>query len=194
MVDDHPALRAGLTGLLSGESGIRCVGTAASSREVMVALGRRHVDVVVLDYAMGDRDGLSTCFSVKQRPAPPGVVLYTAYADRVFAVPATIAGADAVVSKSAPVAELLDAVIRTAGGDAHPPRLDPELVAAASARLLAEDLTVAGMLMGATPVERIAQILDLPVGTVQARAQRILGRLQAGHRTAAPADALAGVR
>lgn len=179
VVDDHPALRAGLRGLLAGEPDLRCVATAVSSRDLLRTLEDTDVDVVVLDYAMGDRDGLATCFTLKQIPDPPAVVMYTAYADRVFAVPATIAQADAVVSKTAPVGDLLDAIRLAARGEATMPDLDPELVSAASARVLAEDLTVAGMLMGAVPVGQIAEILDLPADAVRQRAQRILSRLQA---------------
>jgi hypothetical protein len=54
-------------------------------------------------------DGLRLCFEVKNRVGGPSVVIYSAYADRFLAAPAKIAQADALVSKTAPVSELLDA-------------------------------------------------------------------------------------
>ena len=101
VVDDHPALRAGLERLLDQEAGYRLLGAVSSEAELAVALQRHRPDVVVMDYALARGDGLSACFRLKQRPHPPGVVLYSAYVDDVFAVPATLAQADAIVSKNA---------------------------------------------------------------------------------------------
>jgi len=189
VVDDHPALRAGLEKLFDAEPGITCVGAVAGTDGLPELVERTEPDVVVLDYALGEDDGLTTCFRIKQLPDPPAVVLYSAYADRVFAVPAAMAQADATVAKSAPVGELLAAVRRVGWGAAQPPPVDPELMEAASARVLVEDLPVAGMLLGGKPVSEIADLLDLPVVEVRARALRIIGRLQAGSRRGREPDA-----
>src|SRR3954469_17848834 len=87
IVDDHPALRAGLRALLEQEPGIVFAGAVPGEKQLMRALPELRPDVVVLDYALGRGDGLSACFRIKQLPHPPAVVLYTAYADDVFAVP-----------------------------------------------------------------------------------------------------------
>jgi DNA-binding NarL/FixJ family response regulator len=182
VVDDHPAVRAGLEGLLIGERGFECVATLAETDGLLQAVSEIRPDVVVLDYALGGDDGLTTCFRVKQRDSPPAVVLYSAYVDRVFAVPAAIAQADATVSKSAPVGELLSAIRDVASGGPRRPALDNELIEAASARLLTDDLPIAAMLLSATPVGDIATIVDTSVTDVRRRALRIIGRLQAGSR------------
>jgi DNA-binding NarL/FixJ family response regulator len=182
VIDDHPALRAGLQGLLAGEPGLNCVGAIAGTEGIDEIVRRTRPDVVVLDYALGDDDGLSACFRLKQRLDPPAVVLYSAYVDNVFAVPAAMAQADATVSKSAPVGELLSAIRHVGSGALARPRLDPELTEAASARLMTEDLPIAGMLLGATPVADIADVLELSVAEVRSSALRIIGRLQAGSR------------
>jgi DNA-binding NarL/FixJ family response regulator len=189
VVDDHPAVRAGLEGLLIGERGLHCVATLAETDGLLEAISEIRPDVVVLDYALGGDDGLTTCFRVKQRDSPPAVVLYSAYVDRVFTVPAAIAQADATVSKTAPVGELLSAIHDVASGGRRRPALDNELIEAASARLLADDLPIAAMLLAATPVGDIATIVDTSVADVRRRALRIIGRLQAGSRRRAPAPA-----
>jgi DNA-binding NarL/FixJ family response regulator len=182
VVDDHPAVRAGLEGLLIGERGFECVATLAETDGLLEAVSEIRPDVVVLDYALGTDDGLTTCFRVKQRDSPPAVVLYSAYVDRVFTVPAAIAQADATVSKSAPVGELLSAIRDAASGGLRRPALDNELIEAASARLLTDDLPIAAMLLSATPVGDIATIVDTSAADVRRRALRIIGRLQAGNR------------
>ena len=184
VVDDHPALRAGLEQLLDQEPGYRLLGAVSSERELAVALERDRPDVVVMDYALTHGDGLSACFRLKQRPHPPGVVLYSAYVDEVFAVPAALAQADAIVSKSDPVEVLLTAVDAVAAGASRVPPPDPELIDAASARLDAEDLPIVGMLFARVRVDDIATTLGVQPREIQARALRIIGEMQAQDRRA----------
>ena len=161
VVDDHPALRAGLEQLLDQEPGYRLLGAVSSEAELAVALQRDRPDVVVLDYALTRGDGLSACFRLKQRPRPPAVVLYSAYVDNIFAVPATLAQADAIVSKSAPVEVLLAAIEAAAAGETQVPSPDPEVIEAASSRLDAEDLPILGMLFARVRVDDIATTLGV---------------------------------
>ena len=186
VVDDHPALRAGLGGLLQQEPGFEFLGAASSEAEMLEAFRVRIPDVVILDYALGRGDGLSACFRIKQRRDAPAVILYSAYVDSVFAVPAAVAQADAIVSKSAPVDELLDALHAVASGHAQVPRPDPEFVEAASARLTDQDLPVLGMLFGRVPVRDIAETLGMGEPDVRACALRIIGEMQAADRREAP--------
>lgn len=182
VVDDHPALRAGLRGLLEHEPGICSVRMVADEREMFRAVQQRRPDVVVLDYALGRGDGLSACFRLKQRPDPPAVVLYSGYADDVFAVPAAVAQADAAVPKSAPVEDLLEAIRAAAAGQTAVSHPDPELMHAASARLHDDDLPVLGMLLVRVPVPEIAETLDTTPADVRARGLRIIGAMQAADR------------
>ena len=135
---------------------------------MMRAVQERGPDVVVLDYALGRGDGLSVCFRLKQRLDPPAVVLYSGYADHVFAVPAVVAQADAIVPKSAPVGNLLDAIRRVAAGQHAVPRPDPEVMQAASSRLRGEDLPVVGLLLARVPAPEIAETLDTTLADVRA--------------------------
>jgi DNA-binding NarL/FixJ family response regulator len=182
IVDDHPALRAGLAGLLELEPGFAAVVAVASEEQMLAALNRSRPDVVILDYALGRSDGLSACFRLKQRTDPPAVVLYSAYVDDVFAVPAAVAQADAIVSKSAPVARLLEAVRAAARGESRLPQPDPEKVEAASSHLRADDIPVLGMLFARVDVQDIADTLGTTPRDVRSRALRIIGEMQASDR------------
>jgi len=182
VVDDHPALRAGLEQLLEQEAGYRLLGAVSSEAEMATALHRERPDVIVMDYALSRGDGLSACFRLKQRPDPPGVVLYSAYVDGVFAVPATLAQADAIVSKNDPVEVLLTAIDAAAAGESRVPSPDPELIEAASARLDADDLPIVGMLFANVRARDIATTLGVEPRDVRARALRIIGEMQARDR------------
>jgi DNA-binding NarL/FixJ family response regulator len=182
VVDDHPALRAGLEQLLDQEPGFRLLGAVSSEAELAIALQRHRPNVVVMDYALTHGDGLSACFRLKQRPQPPGVVLYSAYVDDIFAVPATLAQADAIVSKNDPVAVLLAAIDAVAAGETQVPSPDPEVIEAASSRLEADDLPIVGMLFASVGVADIATTLGVEPREVRARALRIIGEMQAHDR------------
>ena len=179
VVDDHPALRAGLEQLLDQEAGYRLLGAVSSEAELAIALRRHRPDVVVMDYALTRGDGLSACFHLKQRPHPTGVVLYSAYVDDIFAVPATLAQADAIVSKSGPIEVLLTAIDAVAAGKTQAPSPDPEVIEAASSRLDAEDLPIVGMLFARVRVGDIATTLGVEPREVRARALRMIGEMQA---------------
>jgi DNA-binding NarL/FixJ family response regulator len=125
---------------------------------------------------------LSACFRLKQGARPPGVVIYSAYVDNVFAVPATLAQADAIVSKNAPVDALLTAIDAVAAGASEVPVPDPEAMDAASSRLDAEDLPILGMLFARIRVEDIAATLGVDPREVRSRALRIIGEMQAQDR------------
>lgn len=179
MVDDHPALRQGLEGLLTAEPGFACVGATAADDLWAGVVNRARPDVVVLDPTTRRRRGLAACFWLKQTQAPPGVVVYSARPDPLFAYSAAVAQADATVSKSAPVHELLTVIGRVAAGHATPATLDAELRHAASARLPQQDLPIAGMLLARVPIPAIADVLGLAPSEVYVRALHIISLMQA---------------
>ena len=108
VVDDHPVLRAGLEAVLRTEPGFVCVGTAGDGHELLAALRHTRPDVVLLDWRLGEEDGVALCRTLRAEPAPPEVVLYTATADSGLDGQARAAGAHAVVEKSADIDELFD--------------------------------------------------------------------------------------
>ena len=181
IVEDHPALRAGLVALLEQEPGLRCVAAVGSERELLETLPGAQPDVVVLDDVLGRGDALSACFRLKQRPGAPRVVLYSGHADGVFAVPASVAQADAIVSKSEPVDRLLRAIRSVSSGRQSATTLDAEQIHAASARLRDGDLPVLAMLVARLSVQDIADTLHVTPPQVRSSALRIIGRLQALH-------------
>ena len=81
VVDDHPVLRAGLEAVLRTEPGFVCVGTAGDGHELLAALRHTRPDVVLLDWRLGDEDGVALCRTLRAETAPPEAVLYTATAD-----------------------------------------------------------------------------------------------------------------
>ena len=142
VVDDHHAIRAGVESAAASQPGIVCVGTAADAEQLAPLLYRARPDVVVLDYHLPRIDGLQLCRQIKRDVLAPAVVVYTAYADASLTIPSIMAGADALVDKSAPARELFEAIRCVASGGTSIPPPIPELVAVARGSLDAADLPI----------------------------------------------------
>ena len=178
LVDDHPALRAGLTAVLRAEPGLVPLGTAASEEELWPALHRTKPDVVILDYHVPPADGLQLCRRIKRSMPPPKVLLYSAYADASLVIPSMLAGADGVVNKGAPANELYDAIRTVARGERVVPPLSRELLDDANARLDPADLPILGMALDGTPENEIARTLGLSADEMTHRMDRMISTLK----------------
>lgn len=178
LVDDHPALRAGLTAVLKAEPGLVPLGTAASEEELWPALNRTRPDVVILDYHVPPADGLQLCRRIKRSIPAPRVLLYSAYADASLVIPGRLAGADGVMNKGAAAAELYDAIRTVARGDRVMPPLSRELLDGASERLDPADLPILGMALDGTSEGEIARTLGVTGEDVARRIDRMIARLK----------------
>jgi DNA-binding NarL/FixJ family response regulator len=177
VLDDHPTVLAGLRTLLDGVTDLQPVAAADTAQALSRQLDTTRADVVIVDYDLARGDGLMFCQQLKQRICPPAVVIYSAYAGRLT-ISARIAGADALVDKRAPASELLNAVRRTAAGEAVMPDVPHELREAAFAQLAPSDVPVASMLLAGTSHQGIAETLAIDRRDVIQRTQRVVARLR----------------
>lgn len=179
IVDDHPALQAGLSTVLRAEPGLVPVGASAGDEESLwPALDTARPDVVLLDYHLPEEDGLQLCLRIKDRLLPPKVILYSAHAGRDLLLPATLAGADALTSKAAPARDLFEVIRRVARGDEVLPAIQREELDDASRRVDVDDLPLMGMLLGGASRVDVAATIGVPVGEVPGRIQRLLHTLR----------------
>jgi DNA-binding NarL/FixJ family response regulator len=189
VVDDHAAVRSGLTALLADEPDLRPVGAAAGAREALELAGRLRPDVAVVDFQLGDRDGLTLCRQLKELPHPTRVLLYSAYADGPLALAAVIAGADGVVHKAALADDLCRAIRTVAGGGGAVPPISPASHAMVAECLEAEDLPILAMLVAGTEPREIADVLGVELDWLAARRWAMIERLRrvSGRRVATAA-------
>lgn len=116
VVDDHAAVRAGLTQLLEDQRDFEVVAAVAGAEAAVSFAERERVDVAVVDYHLGARNGLWVSRKLKRLPEPPGVMIYSAHTDGVLAAAAVVAEADAIVSKGSRGTELYAAIRSVARG------------------------------------------------------------------------------
>lgn len=189
LLDDHPAVLAGLRRLVEPEPDLVIVGAAPDAPELARQLGDLRPDVLVLDDDLAGSDGLSHCRRITDRPHPPAVVLYSADASAALALAARAAHADAIVDKAEPVSALLSAIRAVVAGETVLPEISRDAYEAAVSRLADEDLPVLAMLLEGESLPAIAETMRTDPAEIARRAQRIVGRLRprAGTRLDEPA-------
>jgi DNA-binding NarL/FixJ family response regulator len=178
VVDDHPAMRAGIVAVLQAEHDLVPLDSASSVKDLWPALHSTRPDVVVLDYHMPGDDGLVVCRRIKREPPAPAVLLYSAYADATLTIPARLAGVDGLVNKSVPASELYDAIRRVARGERVLPAMSRELLDAAARGLDPEDLPILGMRLDDTPIGEMASALGTEPADISRRLDRMITRLK----------------
>src|ERR1700745_3029295 len=117
VVDDHPMWRDAVARPLT-ETGSARGATAADGAQALRVAGPARPDVVVLDLQLPDMSGVEVTRGLRAAHPAARVLVLSASAEQQDVLDAVKAGAAGYLLKSAARPELLDAVRRTAGGDA----------------------------------------------------------------------------
>jgi len=110
IVDGHTLTRYGLRELIARQSDIEIVAEAGSAAEAAGVLSEARPDVVTVDVALPDGNGLRLARELRDRDAGLGIVLLTSRADDDVLFRALETGVSAFVPKTAPVDEVLAAI------------------------------------------------------------------------------------
>ena len=116
IVDDHPVVRDGLRGMLSGQPDLEVVGEAADGREALAAVAQHGPDVVLMDLRMPVLDGVGTITRLATAHPQVRVIVLTTYEEDQDIVRAVEAGAIGYLLKDTPREELFRAVRAVARG------------------------------------------------------------------------------
>ncbi|MEU1385509.1 MULTISPECIES: response regulator transcription factor [unclassified Nonomuraea] len=117
VVDDHPMWRDGVARDLS-EAGYEVVAVVGEGRQAIRAAAAVRPQVVVLDLHLPDMSGAEVAAGLAGAEPAPKVLVLSASAEQDDVLAAVKAGASGYLVKSASREEFLDAVRRTAEGDA----------------------------------------------------------------------------
>jgi DNA-binding NarL/FixJ family response regulator len=181
VVDDHPAMRAGMAAVLANAPDMEPTAEAASGAELWPIIERTAPDVVLTDWHLPSDDGLVLCSRLKRRYPGLRVVVFSAYADEWLIVPALLAQADALLAKRASAAtvyETVRSVVRREGPNVE---VSGELRERALSVLEPEDVGIAGLLLLRTPPREIAQRSGMTAAELGERIERILATMTAPH-------------
>ncbi|MGH8397986.1 MAG: response regulator transcription factor [Gammaproteobacteria bacterium] len=110
IADDHAIFRAGLAKLLQEMPDVKVVGEASGGREAVELAEMHHPDIVIMDLAMSDMNGLHATAQIHTQHADIRVIILSMYANDEYVHEALAAGATGYVLKEATPDELRLAV------------------------------------------------------------------------------------
>ena len=179
VIDDHPALRAGLQTVLESEPGIVYAGESNGDEESVWPLLRRvEPDLVLLDYHLPKGDGLQLCYRIKQHIPAPRVVIFSAYASPELMLPARLARADGLMNKGVAARELFETLRRVNKGERLIGEPSAAVLRETLVRIPEEDRALIGMLLDGTSEADVARTTGLAAKDVRHVVQRTLSTLR----------------
>jgi two-component system nitrate/nitrite response regulator NarL len=107
IADDHRLFREAMRGLLDAESDFRVVGEANDGGEAVALTRRLNPDILLLDVAMPNVDGIEALRQIATAPGSTRIILLTGAIDKADIVTAIQLGARGLILKEVGAAELL---------------------------------------------------------------------------------------
>jgi DNA-binding NarL/FixJ family response regulator len=186
LVDDHGLFRESLSRLLQAEPDFRIAGTCASATEALAVLGQEQIDLVLLDYDLGEEQGSHFLESARQKGFAGRVLMVTAGMSDAGTLRALESGAAGIFLKHSPPAQLIEAISKVMSGEMWlDPRAVRSLVAGATGKSdeqrTSQPLTereravLKGVFEGLTNKE-IAVKLQTSEGTIKAVMQQLFDK------------------
>jgi DNA-binding NarL/FixJ family response regulator len=195
LVDDHALVRQGFRRILEDDPEIAVIGEASNGLEAIGLVKKADPDVVVMDMAMPEMNGLhATMELVKQRPGTK-VLILSMYADEQYVRNALDSGAKGYILKNAIENDLTRAVKAVAAGEQYlSPDLAGVLIRAIQSgtfdksadpydRLTQREKQVLQLIAHGKSNKEIAVMLDLSVNTVAVHRANLMSALGV-HKTA----------
>ncbi len=200
VVDDHPMWREGVARDLT-EAGFLVVATSGEGRQAVRVAAAARPDVVVLDLQLPDISGVEVILGLRTALPAVRVLMLSASGEQQSVLDAVKAGATGYLVKSTAPAEFLEAVHRTAAGEAvftpglaglvlgeyrrlaaGPGRGSAGAAEPATPQLTERETEVLRLVAKGMSYKQIAQRLGLSHRTVQNHVQNTLGKLQLHNR------------
>ena len=183
LVDDDTLVRAGLSALISTLSGITCEYEASDGREALGILATETPDVVLMDIAMPELNGIDATRQIRRDFPELPVLMLSTYTAETQVIRALRAGATGFVAKTASVSEL-EMAIRTAargerflGSDVSRVEVEEESVHSSLERLTNRQREILQLIAEGYTSKEIAQKLDVARKTVETHRAQLMQRL-----------------
>jgi two-component system, NarL family, response regulator NreC len=185
LADDHALVRQGFRMILSAEPDMEIVGEAANGRDTIELAEKLKPDLVVMDVAMPELNGIEATRRLAEACPRTRVLALSMHKDSVYVREILRAGARGYLLKDAFDHDLVDAVRAVAGGQGY---LSPSVSEAVLSDyrkhvsdpldlLTSREREILQMLAEGKTNKDIAKLLNLSVYTVDAHRGRLMEKL-----------------
>ncbi|MGA1995983.1 MAG: response regulator transcription factor [Bryobacteraceae bacterium] len=185
LADDHAVVRQGFKMILAEQPDMEIAGEAANGREAVELAEKIKPDVVVMDVAMPELNGIEATRRLAASAPHTRVLALSMHKDSVYVREILRAGARGYLLKDSPAQDMLAAVRAVAGGEGY---ISPAVSSAVLDDyrkhvtnpidlLTSREREVLQMLAEGKTNKEIATVLKLSVYTVDAHRGRIMEKL-----------------
>jgi DNA-binding NarL/FixJ family response regulator len=185
LADDHAVVRQGFKMILAAQPDMEIVGEAGNGREAVEAAAQLRPDVIVMDVAMPELNGIEATRRIAENAPHTRVLALSMHKDSVYVREVLRAGARGYLLKDSPAPELVAAVRAVASGEGY---LSPAVsnavlddyrkhVTDPIDLLTSREREVLQMLAEGKTNKEVAEVLNLSVYTVDAHRGRIMEKL-----------------
>lgn len=184
VVDDHPAIAAAVSAAVEDRADVELVAVAGSAADAAEVIAATRPDVVVCDIWLdGQPAGLDVLAAVVARPRAPRVLILSGFDQPSFLRAAFEGGAAGYLSKAAPVADIVGAIVAVAAGETRFPDVTLRALREAPRRPSPRELAAIRLLARGASNDEIAVGLGISIKTVESHLRRLFGRYGVLSRT-----------
>ncbi|MDQ3890666.1 MAG: response regulator transcription factor [Actinomycetota bacterium] len=186
LVDDHRLVLKVVRRALERAGGIEVVGEATSGAQVLPLVRQTDPDLVLLDVALPDLDGLACLAEIRKRYPAVTVVMLSAHTDSEHVEAALAGGASGYIGKNVDASDLPSALARALAGGFHRP-LEPggEREASRVGALTEREIAILRAVARGLSNRAIANEFWLTEQTVKFHLTKIYRKLGVANRTEA---------
>ncbi len=189
LADDHNIMRQGLRSLLENQSDMEVVGEAGDGRTTIRLVEELSPDVVIMDIAMPDLNGIEATYEIARKQPRIKVIALSIYLDRRFVTEMLNAGASGYLLKSCVFDELVEAIRAVVTNRIYLSPKVTEIVVqdyiqyskitnpSAFSALTTREREVLQLLAGGKSTQEIARQLYVSVKTVETHRRQIMRKL-----------------
>jgi len=190
VADDHTIIRSGLKALLDREPDIEVVAEAADGRQAVQKAQELQPEVVLLDIAMPNLNGIEAARQIAAKHERMGIIILSMHSDESYVLKALKAGARGYLLKDSSESDVMNAVRAVNAGKAY---FSPEIsrmmaddylrqmqqrgVEDSYELLTAREREILQMLAEGKSNKDVANVLNLSLHTVETHRSNILQKL-----------------
>jgi len=181
IAEDQRLIRELLATVLGREADFEIVAETSTGRETIALAASAHPDILILDIALPDIDGMEVARTVRKTQPKLPILALSIHEDRYSVREMLRAGADGYVVKSAAVAELVEAIRSVIQGRMY---LSPAIARLAvgkafpdAASLTRREREVLALVATGKHSAEIATRLGISAATVEAHRRNIMTKL-----------------